>query len=96
MAAEGADAIAAKVALRNLEGTARNYRTLYDKLLENYAEANEASHIAVPRAQIVSEATEASTKQWPNATLVLAGSLVIGLGVGCIVALIRGNKKYSS
>lgn len=90
------DVASAKVRLRTLESTARTYRALHDKLLEDYAQTHLASLAVLPRARVVSAAREPLSHYWPRPSIVIGAALVIGLALGVLTLMTLGRPSRSS
>ncbi len=80
---------AQRVTLQSLESNAQAYRDLRDKFLGRYAETWQQQFMAVPDAQIVSQAFPPDAKSAPRSSLIVAVSLLIGVSLGSILALLR-------
>ncbi len=79
----------AQVTLNGLESSAETYRSLYDSFLQHYTESTQQESFPVTNARLITEATRPLRKSSPNALLVLALSLVGGLGAGGAIAGLR-------
>jgi succinoglycan biosynthesis transport protein ExoP len=77
------------VTLRALQSSADTYRTLYENFLQRYTQAVQDQSFPISEARIVTVANPPLRKSWPKASIVLAASLVLGLGVGFALALTR-------
>ena len=88
----GSNSADARVSLQRLESTARTYRLLHDKFLDRYAETWQQRFIALPEAQVVSEAFPPSGKSGPRSTTILALSLLIGFTFGLVLVALRDRK----
>ncbi|MDE1917935.1 MAG: AAA family ATPase [Sphingomonadales bacterium] len=83
-----ADNNAAMVGLSGLERAAAASQGIYDTYLSTYKELLAAEGSERPMARVLSLAEEPTRPLSPNIPLVMALSLVIGLGVGVVVAYI--------
>jgi polysaccharide biosynthesis transport protein len=79
----------AQVAARELESTAQTYRALYDNFLQRYMESVQQQSFPVTEARLITQATRPLSNSHPKTFLILAISLVAGLGCGVGGALIR-------
>jgi exopolysaccharide transport family protein len=77
----------AQVRLRELQREAEANRTLYESFLARYKEATARESLEMPEARIVSKAEAPLRPSFPNTPLFLALSLLLGLGLGGVVAL---------
>ncbi|SNY91772.1 Uncharacterized protein involved in exopolysaccharide biosynthesis [Cohaesibacter sp. ES.047] len=79
----------AMVELATLEREATANRNLYEQFLARYKITDEQSRFQFSEARIVSPAPVPSKSTKPSMTLVLPVLLVLGLGFGLLIALIR-------
>jgi succinoglycan biosynthesis transport protein ExoP len=86
---ESNEASKAEIQLRELESTAGAYRTLYDAFLARYMQTAEQQSYRTTDARIISAATTPTNKSSPKTTLVLAAGLILGLGMGGGIAILR-------
>ncbi|MER2268623.1 Wzz/FepE/Etk N-terminal domain-containing protein [Methylobacterium oxalidis] len=85
-----ADPAASKGKLRDLESAAIAYRNLFDRVLERSIETSQQQLASLPSAQVVSPGRVPHRKSGPNAILILAAALTLGLSLGTAAALYRG------
>ena len=79
----------AQIKLRDLESTSQSYRNLYDNFLQRFMEATQQQTFPISEARVITAATEPLSKSAPKSALVLGGSLVLGLLMGCGAAIAR-------
>ena len=79
----------AQVKLRELESSAQNYRHLYEDFLRHYTESVEQQSLPITQARIVARASAPLHKSQPKSLLVLAVSLMGGIGLGAGIGLLR-------
>lgn len=79
----------ASIQLRELESTANSYRSLYENFLSRYMQAAEQQTFSMTDARIITSATPPGGKSSPKTSLVLAGGLILGLGLGGGLAILR-------
>ena len=79
------------VALRELTRELDANRGVYEAFLLRARETGEQSTIDNTNVRIISSATPAKSASWPPRLLLLAGSIVLGLGLGTSVALARDH-----
>lgn len=73
---------ASRVTARSLESAASTYRELSSSFLQRYTEAAQDQSFPVSETRIVSPATPPLHKSAPRRSLILSGSIVLGLGFG--------------
>ncbi|UFN50479.1 AAA family ATPase [Roseomonas sp. OT10] len=78
-----------RILLRSLQSSADTYRSIYENFLQRYTQAMQDQSYPISDARVVSEATVPLSKSSPKAVLVLAGALVLGLGLGGFLAFVR-------
>jgi exopolysaccharide transport family protein len=78
----------AQVRLRELQREAEANRTIYESFLARYREASAQETLEMPDSRIVTAADVPVTPSFPKTFLTLALGLLIGLGVGCVLALV--------
>jgi len=79
----------AQVTLHSLESSADTFRSLYNSFLQHYTESTQQASFPVTNARLITEATRPLRKSSPNAVLVLALSLIGGLGAGGAIGAVR-------
>ncbi len=77
----------ARVRLRELQREADASRALYESFLARYKETNARETANLPDSRIVSKADIPVTPSFPKIFLILAGALVAGIGLGCVLAI---------
>lgn len=75
--------------LAELQSATDARRTLFENTLTQYTEAKQRISYPVSDATIVSQATSPLAKTQPNNSLILAFALVVGVGAGLGLAMIR-------
>ncbi len=75
--------------LKELQGVAQNYRTLYDNFLQHSAASIQEFTFPVRAAQISELAKPPQEKSWPKSGIVLAGACLGGLAFGVALGLLR-------
>jgi succinoglycan biosynthesis transport protein ExoP len=79
------------VTLRALQSSADTYGALYANFLQRYTQAVQDQSFPISEARIVTVAMPPLRQSWPKAIIVLAAGLVLGLGFGFAVALVRDS-----
>ena len=79
----------AQVGLRDLEGKAQSYRTLYDSFQQRYALTMQQQSFPMTQARIITRALRPSQKSYPKTMLILAGAIAGGLGLGVGMGFLR-------
>jgi succinoglycan biosynthesis transport protein ExoP len=75
--------------LKKLQGTAQNYRTLYENFLQHSAVSIQEVSFPVRAAQISERASAPPERSWPKTNIVLALASLGGLGLGVAAGLLR-------
>ena len=75
--------------LKNFQGTAENYRTLYENFLQHSAGSIQEVSFPVRAAQISERAAPPPESSWPKSNIVLALACLGGLGLGVSAGLLR-------
>ncbi len=88
---EGSDV--AQVQLRRLEARAQAARTVLDDFLKRAEETSQMQGLQLQEARVISSAAPPVQPTWPKPLLLLPVSALLGLIVGCGVALLRGPKS---
>ena len=86
-----AEIIARRAVLRDLEGTAQTFRTLYDNTLSRLVAASQESESPASGVRLVALADPPSSPTSPKSWLILAIGGGLGLGSGCMAGLIRNR-----
>ncbi len=79
----------AQVRLRELQREAEANRTLYESFLARYKETSAQESLELPESRVVTAATVPLRPSFPRVLLTLGLALVIGLGIGCALAVVR-------
>lgn len=79
----------ARATLRSLQSAADAYRTLYVAFLQRASQAAQDEVFPVADARVVTQARPPLTKSWPQSKLILVAAIVLGLGIGFALALLR-------
>jgi succinoglycan biosynthesis transport protein ExoP len=83
---------AAEVSIRELEISAKGYRSLYESFLQRYMSYLQQGSFPATEAQVVSPATPPQKKSKPKTPLILALGLFGGVGLGAALGLLREMK----
>jgi len=79
----------AQVTLRGLESTADGYNGLYESFLKNYMEGAQQASFPISDARVISPASAQQITKKPKAGLILALSIVGGIGLGLGLGMLR-------
>jgi exopolysaccharide transport family protein len=79
----------AELTVRELETSAKGYRTLYESFLQRYMGSVQQESFPISEARVISPATPPPTKSKPKSLLVLALSIFGGIAVGTALGLLR-------
>ncbi|MGE0522744.1 MAG: GumC family protein [Variibacter sp.] len=79
----------AQVRLRELQREAEANRTLYESFLARYKETSAQESLELPESRVVTKAQVPLRPSFPKVLLTLGLAVVIGLGLGCVLALVR-------
>jgi succinoglycan biosynthesis transport protein ExoP len=77
----------AQIRLRELQREADANHALYESFLSRYKEASAQETLELPEARVVTQAAVPLRPSYPKTFLMLALSPLLGLGLGCVVAL---------
>ncbi|MGY5774656.1 GumC family protein [Rhizobium sp. LEGMi135b] len=83
---------AAQVQLRQLEAKTKAARTVLDDFLKRAEETSQMQGLQLQEARVISAAAPPVQPTWPKPLLLLPVSAVLGLIIGCGLALVRGPK----
>lgn len=83
---------AAEASIRELEISAKGYRSLYENFLQRYMSYLQQGSFPATEAQIISPATPPQKKSKPRTTLILALGLFGGIGLGAALGFFREMK----
>jgi succinoglycan biosynthesis transport protein ExoP len=78
----------AQVRLRELQREAEANRTLYESYLARYKESTAQESLDMPDSHVVTKASIPIAPSWPKTWLVLGLALMLGLGVGSVLAFL--------
>ncbi|MBU6462976.1 MAG: AAA family ATPase [Bradyrhizobium sp.] len=78
----------AQVRLRELQREAEANRTLYESYLARYKESTAQESLQLPDSRLVTTASIPIAPSWPKTTPILGIAVVLGLGIGCILAFL--------
>jgi exopolysaccharide transport family protein len=78
----------AQVRLRELVREAEANRTIYESFLARYKETSARESLEMPDARVVTRADIPLKPSFPKRMLILGLALMLGLGLGCVLALI--------
>lgn len=79
----------AQVRLRQLEQDSATYKGLYQNFLQRYQEALQQESFPLNDARVITDATRPTAPSLPRKGLVIAVSLLLGLGVGGAIGAVR-------
>ncbi len=82
------DAGPAQVRLRQLQREAEANRTIYESFLARYKETSARESLEMPDLRIVTRADIPIAPSFPKRLLILGVAVFLGLGLGCVAALI--------
>jgi capsular exopolysaccharide synthesis family protein len=85
----------AQVRLRELQREADANRTIYESYLARYKEATAQESLELPEARIVTQASVPLAPSFPKTLLMLGLAPALGLGLGCVLALITDRMDRS-
>ncbi len=77
--------------LEALEKEAESYASLYDEYLKKYEMMQQQQSFPVAEASIISKAIAPAGKSHPQSAIIMVLSLILGLGGGSILALVKDN-----
>lgn len=77
-----------RIGLRELETNAQVYHSIYDSFLKRYMEAIQQQSFPITEARVVSPANPRAPKSGPKTSVVLGGSILLGLWLSVIVAVL--------
>ncbi len=89
LVAQSASTDTARATLRSLQSAADTYRSLYTAFLQRALQTAQSEAFPIADARVVTEARPPLAKSRPQGKLILAGSLVGGLGIGFALGLLR-------
>lgn len=75
--------------MRELESSAKGYRTLYESLLQRYIGLIQQESFPIPEARVISPAAPPQSKSKPKAALILAMGLFGGIVLGAALGFLR-------
>jgi uncharacterized protein involved in exopolysaccharide biosynthesis len=73
--------------LRSLEAAARTFRSLQERLLEEYFETVQRQSLPFAHAHVISDPVEPHERSWPRFAPIIGLGSLVGLVVGCLLAL---------
>jgi succinoglycan biosynthesis transport protein ExoP len=74
--------------LRQLERDAQSSRVVYEDFLKRFKELREQQDIQQPDSRVLSAAAVPTGPIYPRYTLILAGALAVGLGLGVLIIML--------
>ncbi|MEJ1157532.1 polysaccharide biosynthesis tyrosine autokinase [Prosthecomicrobium sp. N25] len=77
------------VRLGELERDAQTYQNLYQTYLARFQDAMQQQSFPVTEARIITPAAAPSLRSWPKTNLIVLASLMVGLGFGTGIGLLR-------
>ena len=78
----------AQVRLRELQREAEANRTLYESYLARFKETTAQESLQLPDSHVVTKASVPIVPSWPKSTIVLGLAVVLGAGIGCVLAFL--------
>ena len=79
----------ASLTMRELQDRAKSYRSLYENFLQRYMGSTQQESFPIADARVISPASIPQSKSKPKTGLVLALSLLGGLGLGAALGFLR-------
>jgi exopolysaccharide transport family protein len=79
----------AELTMRELETSAKSYRSLYDSFLQRYMGSVQQESFPSADARIIASASPPPSKSKPKSPLIIALGLAAGLGLGVALGLLR-------
>jgi len=79
----------AELTMRELEASAKSYRSLYDSFLQRYMGAVQQESFPSADARVIATASPPPSKSKPKSTLILAMGIAAGIGLGVGLGLLR-------
>ncbi len=79
----------AELSIRELETSAKGYRSLYESFLQRYMGSVQQGSFPITEARVISPATPPQKKTKPSAKLILAFGLFAGIAMGTALGLAR-------
>ncbi|MDA9543893.1 exopolysaccharide biosynthesis protein [Bradyrhizobium sp. CCBAU 45321] len=79
----------AQIQLRELESNAQSYQAMYDNFLQRYMESVQQQSFPITEARVISPASRPLRKSSPKTLIVLAISIIGGLGISIGLAMAR-------
>ncbi len=77
--------------LEALEKEAETYANLHEEYLEKYEVIQQQQSFPVAESRIITQATPPMDKSHPKSMLIIGLALIIGAGIGVLVALLKDN-----
>jgi succinoglycan biosynthesis transport protein ExoP len=79
----------AELTMRELETSAKGYRSLHDSLMQRYMGSVQQESFPISEARVISPAAPPQSKSKPKSGLILALGLLSGLGLGAALGFLR-------
>ncbi|NPD65159.1 GumC family protein [Lichenicola cladoniae] len=89
LVSQSASTDTARATFRSLQSSADTYRSLYVAFLQQTMQADQADKYPVADARVVTQARPPLTKSKPQAKLILAAAIVLGLVIGFVIAILQ-------
>jgi succinoglycan biosynthesis transport protein ExoP len=83
---------AAEASIRELEVSAKGYRSLYDSFLQRYMGSLQQASFPISEARVISAASPPEKKTKPNPKMVLAFGMFGGIALGAALGFLREMK----
>ena len=77
-----------QVRLRELQREAEANRTLYESYLARFKESTAQQSLQMPDSRVVTKASIPIAPSWPKTTPILGLAIILGLGIGCVLAFL--------
>jgi len=79
----------AEVTMRDLETSAKGYRSLYESFLQRYMGSVQQESFPVSEARVISPASPPQSKSKPKTGLILAMAILGGIALGTVLGFVR-------
>lgn len=77
------------VKMRELETVSQSYHTLYESFLQRFVNTSQQQTFPISESRLITRASPPTEKSSPRRQLILLASVLFGLLLGCLVALLR-------
>ena len=79
----------AELSIRELENSAKGYRSLYESFLQSYMGSLQKESFTISEARVISPAAPPQKKSKPNTIMILAFGMFGGIALGTALGLVR-------